>query len=273
MHTRHPEPQVWGGWGPTPNCPSASWYLDDGVSTRVAYISSYKLESAGSLRAETSMHHAAKSTSHNADITPPASEFARAVRPRPPARGRQPSGQRPGPHASRAPPCRAALARTREGGGLGTRIISGLHRIIPIVIRLTCSAVGRKPAQNVVARHAPPSASTAGATPSASTAGATPSASTAGAPPSASTAGTAPRVLLRHWTLPATASGHAFGSRTPCAYIRTCTRVRVHPLYSHPRPQPHAPAYGMVPRSRPRSSKLVGGQQGMHHGGAGRRPN
>jgi hypothetical protein len=39
-------------------------------------------------------------------------------------------------------------------------------------------------------------------------------------------------VLLRHWTLPATASGHAFGSRTPCAYIRTCTRVRVHTHYT-----------------------------------------
>ena len=242
MHTRLPEPQVWGGWGPTGNpqlsfC--ASWYLDDGVS-RVAYI----LESAGSLRAETSMHHAAKSTSHNADNA--TSVGIRAGRP--PAASSRGRPRPPCTDASRAPPCRAALARTREGGGLGTRIISGLHRIIPIVIRLTCSAVGRKPAQNVVARHAPPSASTAGATPSASTAGATPSASTAGAtpsastagaPPSASTAGTAPRVLLRHWTLPATASGHAFGSRTPCAYIRTCTRVRVHPLYSHPRP--HSP--------------------------------
>ena len=231
--------------GAQPPIPSAS--CDDGVSrvpSRVYIVGrAYKLESAGSLRAETSMHHAAKSTSHNADNATSVAEFARADA----ARGLQSRSSAP-TDASRAPPCRAALARTREGGGLGTRIISGLHRIIPIVIRLTCSAVGRKPAQNVVARHAPPSASTAGATPSASTAGATPSASTAGAtpsastagaPPSASTAGTAPRVLLRHWTLPATASGHAFGSRTPCAYIRTCTRVRVHPLYSHPRP--HSP--------------------------------
>ena len=113
--------------------------------------------------------------------------------------------------------------------------------------------------------HAPPSDENHNyriiATPSASTAGATPSASTAGAPPSASTAGAAPRVLQHHCLCHCQRPRHRFAAA-----------VRLHPYMHesqrtptiHPRPQPHALAYGMVPRSRPRSSKLEGGQQGMH---------
>ena len=238
--------------GAQPPIPSASWMT---ASRESRIFSSYKLESAGSLRAETSMHHAAKSTSHNADNA--TSVGIRAGRP---ARGLQHAVVRAHTHHAHRRAAPLSLARGRAG--------AWGHVSSPVSTALYLSSF---------VLHAPPSDENHNyriiATPSASTAGATPSASTAGAPPSASTAGTAPRVLLRHWTLPATASGHAFGSRTPCAYIRTCTRVRVHPLYSHPRPQPHAPAYGMVPRSRPRSSKLVGGQHGMHHGGTGRRPN
>ena len=114
MHTRLPEPQVWGGWGPTPQF--LLLVLDDGVS-RVAYtFSSYKLESAGSLRAETSMHHAAKSTSHNADnATASEFQFARAVRPRPPARCTRSSADRAHTHHARRRAAPLSLARGRAG--------------------------------------------------------------------------------------------------------------------------------------------------------------
>ena len=101
--------------GAQPPIPSAS--CDDGVSrvpSRVYIVGrAYKLESAGSLRAETSMHHAAKSTSHNADNATSVAEFARADAARPAASSR--GRPRPPTHHARRRAAPLSLARGRAG--------------------------------------------------------------------------------------------------------------------------------------------------------------
>ena len=190
LRTRLPEPQVWGGWGPTPK------ERNSFSSSRISRINA-RVRSAG-------VSPTPPQIPHNADHA--TSVGIRAGHP-PAASSR---GRAPRPHAA------APLVRSSSHGrGLGTRI-SGLHTAYPIVIRLTCSAVGRKPQlpyhSNSISLHS--RCTSIGLHSRCS-----------------STCATA--------SLPATASGHAFGSRPPFASIRTCTRVRVHPLNTHdPSPDP-----------------------------------
>ena len=225
MRTRLPEPQVWGGWGPTPNSFSDLAYKCYIPRTRWC-------------AAESRPPTRTTNSTHNAD------QHATSV------------GIRAGPPVAvvRVHTLHAAAPLVARKGGTWGHVSSPVSTAYPIVIRL----------------HAPPSDENRPKTLSRAR-HASPSASTVGAPPSASTAGAAPRVLLRHWLT-------ACHCQRPS--LRFAAAVRLHPYMhesqstptKHPRPQPHALAYGMVPRSRPRSSKLVGGQQGKHHGGAGRRP-
>ena len=119
LRTRLPEPQVWGGWGPTPK------ERNSFSSSRISRINA-RVRSAG-------VSPTPPQIPHNADHA--TSVGIRAGHP-PAASSR---GRAPRPHAA------APLVRSSSHGrGLGTRI-SGLHTAYPIVIRLTCSAVGRKP--------------------------------------------------------------------------------------------------------------------------------
>ena len=70
LRTRLPEPQVWGGWGPTPKerCEFLLEFSD----------LAYKLE-CGVPESRRRRHKF-----HITPTTPQASEFARAIRPRPP---------------------------------------------------------------------------------------------------------------------------------------------------------------------------------------------